>query len=66
MPVPLIIAHRGASAAAPENTIAAFKAAFESGADGVEFDVRLSVWTVNTPRWIAPGDRAGTVRRHYE
>lgn len=42
MPVPLIIAHRGASASAPENTIAAFKTAFESGADGVEFDVRLS------------------------
>ncbi|MEP7147893.1 MAG: glycerophosphodiester phosphodiesterase family protein [Acidobacteriota bacterium] len=42
MPVPLIIAHRGASAFAPENTIAAFSKALESGADGVEFDVRLS------------------------
>ena len=39
---PLIIAHRGASALAPENTIAAFAKALESGADGVEFDVRLS------------------------
>jgi glycerophosphoryl diester phosphodiesterase len=39
---PLIIAHRGASAVAPENTIAAFTAAIASGADGVEFDVRLS------------------------
>lgn len=39
---PLIIAHRGGSACAPENTIAAFKKAIESGADGVEFDVRLS------------------------
>jgi len=39
---PLIIAHRGASAWAPENTLAAFKLAVEQGADGVEFDVRLS------------------------
>jgi glycerophosphoryl diester phosphodiesterase len=39
---PLIIAHRGASAAAPENTRAAFRRAMEAGADGVEFDVRLA------------------------
>ena len=39
---PLIIAHRGASAVAPENTIAAFEAAVSAGADGVEFDVRLA------------------------
>jgi glycerophosphoryl diester phosphodiesterase len=39
---PLIIAHRGASALAPENTLAAFKKAIEVGADGVELDVRLS------------------------
>jgi glycerophosphoryl diester phosphodiesterase len=39
---PLIIGHRGASAVAPENTIAAFQAAIDAGADGVEFDVRLS------------------------
>lgn len=39
---PLIIGHRGASAVAPENTIAAFAAAIAAGADGVEFDVRLS------------------------
>jgi glycerophosphoryl diester phosphodiesterase len=39
---PLIIAHRGASAVAPENTTAAFKAAIAAGADGIEFDVRLS------------------------
>ncbi|HUR99161.1 MAG TPA: glycerophosphodiester phosphodiesterase family protein [Pyrinomonadaceae bacterium] len=42
MSVPLIIAHRGASALAPENTISAFKKAIDSGADGIEFDVRLS------------------------
>ena len=39
---PLIIGHRGASAVAPENSMAAFAAAIEAGADGVEFDVRLS------------------------
>jgi glycerophosphoryl diester phosphodiesterase len=37
---PLIIGHRGASARAPENTLAAFDLAFEEGADGLEFDVR--------------------------
>ena len=36
------IAHRGASAAAPPNTLAAFEKAMELGADGVEFDVHLS------------------------
>lgn len=39
---PLIIAHRGSSAQAPENTFAAFRQAIEDGADGIEFDVRLS------------------------
>jgi glycerophosphoryl diester phosphodiesterase len=38
----LIIAHRGASAYAPENTHAAFTQAFDDGADGIEFDVRLA------------------------
>lgn len=39
---PFIIAHRGASALAPENTRAAFRKAIENGADGIEFDVRLA------------------------
>ena len=39
---PLIIGHRGASADAPENTLAAFAQALEQGADGVELDVQLS------------------------
>jgi glycerophosphoryl diester phosphodiesterase len=39
---PLIIGHRGASAEAPENTMAAFQKAIAVGADGIEFDVRLS------------------------
>lgn len=39
---PLIIAHRGASLSAPENTIAAFSNAIADGAEGIEFDVRMS------------------------
>ncbi|WP_192385117.1 glycerophosphodiester phosphodiesterase [Mesorhizobium silamurunense] len=39
---PLIIAHRGASAQAPENTIAAFNAAIASQADAFETDVILT------------------------
>jgi len=37
---PAVVAHRGARAAAPENTLAAFRLAAELGADGVELDVR--------------------------
>src|SRR5262245_24800476 len=36
---PLVIAHRGASKDAPENTLAAFRLARTLGADGVELDV---------------------------
>ena len=42
MSSPLIIGHRGASAVAPENTMAAFREAIAAGADGIEFDVRLT------------------------
>ena len=39
---PLIIAHRGASGSAPENTIAAFHKAVLAGANMIELDVRLT------------------------
>ena len=39
---PNIVAHRGASAAHPENTVEAFLGARAEGADWVELDVRLS------------------------
>jgi glycerophosphoryl diester phosphodiesterase len=42
IPGPLLIGHRGASAEAPENTIAAFELALTQGADGIELDVHLS------------------------
>ncbi|MCE5251747.1 glycerophosphodiester phosphodiesterase [bacterium] len=39
---PAIIAHRGASYRAPENTLAAVKLAWELGADAVEVDVHMT------------------------
>jgi glycerophosphoryl diester phosphodiesterase len=39
---PLVVAHRGASIEQPENTVAAFEAAIDAGADAVEFDVRMT------------------------
>ena len=39
---PLVFAHRGGSRLRPENTIAAFDNGLACGADGLEFDVRLS------------------------
>ena len=42
LPIPTILAHRGASAHAPENTHTAFELAREHSADGIELDVKLS------------------------
>ncbi len=42
MTPPFIWAHRGTSARAPENTMAAFGLALEEGADGIELDIHLS------------------------
>ncbi len=39
---PLIIAHRGASADAPENTLSSIREAWKQEADGAEFDIRLT------------------------
>jgi glycerophosphoryl diester phosphodiesterase len=38
----LVVAHRGASAHAPENTLEAFRQAVEMGADAIELDVHLT------------------------
>ncbi|HZB78563.1 MAG TPA: glycerophosphodiester phosphodiesterase family protein [Actinomycetota bacterium] len=38
----MVVAHRGASVEQPENTIEAFEAALDAGADAVEFDVRMT------------------------
>lgn len=57
----LVIAHRGASAYAPENTLAAFELAYRQGADMLELDVQrtsdghLVVFhDPTTARWDAP------------
>jgi glycerophosphoryl diester phosphodiesterase len=42
LPQPVIFAHRGASAHAPENTLAAFALALAQNADAIELDVKLS------------------------
>ena len=41
-PNPLVIAHRGASSDAAEHTLPAYLAAIDTGADGLECDVRLT------------------------
>lgn len=41
-PRPLIVAHRGASHEAPENTLAAIALGWTEGADAAEFDVQLT------------------------
>ena len=42
LPQPVIFAHRGASAHAPENTLAAFELALVQNANAIELDVKLS------------------------
>ena len=42
MPGPVIFAHRGASAHAPENTLSSFRLAKEQGAEAIELDVQIT------------------------
>ena len=42
MTKPTVIAHRGFSAVAPENTLPAFQQAIDAGADMIELDIRLT------------------------
>ena len=42
LPSPIIFAHRGASAHAPENTLASFELAAGEGADAIELDAKLT------------------------
>lgn len=39
---PLVIAHRGGAALAPENTLSAFRRALDAGVDGIELDLQLT------------------------
>ncbi|MBI5217080.1 MAG: glycerophosphodiester phosphodiesterase [Ignavibacteriae bacterium] len=65
---PVIIAHRGASAIAPENTLAAFSLAIDAGTDAIELDVQLSkdnsVVVIHDFRLNRTTNRSGVVK-HY-
>jgi glycerophosphoryl diester phosphodiesterase len=63
-----VIAHRGASAEAPENTLPAFEAAVQRGADAFELDVRLTAdgaaVVIHDETLDRTTDRPGLVRSH--
>jgi glycerophosphoryl diester phosphodiesterase len=65
---PLIFAHRGACRVAPENTLPAFQAALDLGADGVELDVQYSsdgkLVVFHNPTLEATTDGVGRVAAH--
>jgi len=61
-PRPLVFAHRGGAALAPENTLAAFDNGLALGADGIELDVRLSRDGVAVVHHDATLDRTTTLR----
>ena len=62
---PVNLAHRGASASAPENTLEAFRLAVESGAGGLELDVHLTrdghVVVIHDPTLDRTTNRTGAV-----
>lgn len=62
-----VIAHRGGGARAPENTLEAMRLAIADGADGLEFDVRLSadgeVVLIHDPTVDRTTDGTGAVER---
>lgn len=62
---PVNLAHRGASASAPENTLEAFRLAVEVGAGGLELDVHLTsdghLVVIHDPTLARTTDRIGTV-----
>lgn len=65
---PVIVAHRGSSAVAPENTLAAFRRAVSDGADAVEFDVRITrdgeIVVIHDSRLRRTAGGKGRVERH--
>ncbi|MGH2683932.1 MAG: glycerophosphodiester phosphodiesterase [Actinomycetota bacterium] len=54
----MVVAHRGASAVEPENTLRAFESALRAGADIIELDVRLT--SDGFPVVLHDADVAGT------
>jgi glycerophosphoryl diester phosphodiesterase len=65
---PVIVAHRGASRAAPENTLAAFGQALREGAQAIELDVHLTrdgeVVVIHDHRLERTTDGRGRVSGH--
>jgi glycerophosphoryl diester phosphodiesterase len=65
---PLVVAHRGASAEAPEHTLAAYEAAVAQQADMIELDVHLSaddqLVVIHDERLERTTDGRGLVREH--
>lgn len=61
---PLVFAHRGGAALAPENTIVAFDRGLALGADGLELDVRLSRDGVPVVHHDATLERTTNLRGH--
>lgn len=63
-----IIAHRGASSEAPENTIPAFELAVEQGADAIEFDIQITAdglpVVMHDPTLDRTTNRRGAVAAH--
>jgi glycerophosphoryl diester phosphodiesterase len=63
--VTLVVAHRGASAVAPENTLEAFQRAVDAGADAIELDVHLTadgeLAVIHDPTLDRTTDRTTTV-----
>jgi glycerophosphoryl diester phosphodiesterase len=63
--VTLVVAHRGNSSVAPENTLAAFEAAWRAGAGAIELDVQLTadghVVVIHDERLDATTDRVGAL-----
>jgi glycerophosphoryl diester phosphodiesterase len=66
---PLVIAHRGNSSAAPENTFASFESALERGATLIEADVQMTadghIVVIHDPTLDRTTDRSGEVRVLY-
>ncbi len=66
MIAPLVIAHRGNSSAAPENTLASFESALAIGATLVECDVQMTgdghIVVIHDPTLDRTADRTGDVR----
>jgi glycerophosphoryl diester phosphodiesterase len=62
----IVVAHRGASAQAPENTMEAFRLGVEAGADAIELDVHLTadgqLAVIHDDTLDRTTDRTGAVR----